>query len=490
MPITGGRAVMDFAMLPPEINSGRMYVGVGSGPLLAAAAAWDGLAAELRSTASSYHAVVSGLTAGPWLGPASASMAGAAATYAAWLNTTAAQAADTATQAKAAATAYQEAFVATVPPPLVATNRSLLTKLVARNLFGQYTAAIAATEAQYAEMWAQDATAMYGYAGSSAAATALTPFAPPQQNTDPAASANQGAAVGQATGASAGNAQSAVSSLQQAFSAIPNALQSAAAPTAAVPAQTSLINLLNLISDLISIFVDLPADFATFSADLPVDVIGVVSLALDVIGAGTGLHTDEIVSGWAGEEPWPGTGEAPPTPFKGILTGPIVPAATAPAPAPTVSAGLGEANTVGALSVPQTWTIATPAVRPISVKLPALAGVSAIPAVAASAEVGSGSTLGEMALAGMAGRAMAGPVGVGGGKDAGKTAAGQRVAVRPAGAATTGAPAAADIGGDASEPRTVVTGVAAELREFAKLRDEGILTEEEYTEQKNRLLGR
>lgn len=36
----------------------------------------------------------------------------------------------------------------------------------------------------------------------------------------------------------------------------------------------------------------------------------------------------------------------------------------------------------------------------------------------------------------------------------------------------------------------MVTGVAAELREFSKLRDEGILTDEEYTEQKNRLLGR
>jgi hypothetical protein len=81
---------------------------------------------------------------------------------------------------------------------------------------------------------------------------------------------------------------------------------------------------------------------------------------LDTIGAGTGLHTDEIVSGWAGEEAWPGTGESPPTEFKGIITGPIRPSA----PMPALSAGLGEANTVGALSVPPTWTIATPAVRP------------------------------------------------------------------------------------------------------------------------------
>ena len=40
---------MDFAVLPPEVNSGRMYAGAGSGPLMAAAAAWDGLAAELSS---------------------------------------------------------------------------------------------------------------------------------------------------------------------------------------------------------------------------------------------------------------------------------------------------------------------------------------------------------------------------------------------------------------------------------------------------------
>ena len=91
---------MDFAILPPEINSGRMYAGPGSGPMLAAAAAWDGLAAELRSAAASYASVISGLTAGPWLGPASASMAAAAGPYMAWIGTTAAQAERAATQAK------------------------------------------------------------------------------------------------------------------------------------------------------------------------------------------------------------------------------------------------------------------------------------------------------------------------------------------------------------------------------------------------------
>ena len=128
---------MDFALLPPEINSGRMYVGPGSGPMLAAAAAWDGLATELHSTATSYGSVISELSAGPWLGAASAAMTAAAAPYVAWMRSTASQAEQTAVQAKAAAAAYEVTFAAMVPPPVIEANRALLQALVATNLFGQ-----------------------------------------------------------------------------------------------------------------------------------------------------------------------------------------------------------------------------------------------------------------------------------------------------------------------------------------------------------------
>src|SRR5271167_3797268 len=199
---------MDFGTYPPEINSLRMYTGPGAAPMLASAQAWQGLAAELHSAASSYQSVVSGLTAGPWQGPASASMAAAAASYVAWLNATAAQAEETAAHAQAAAAAYQTAFTSTVPPQMVAVNRTQLMTLIATNVFGRNTQAIAANEAQYGEMWAQDTAAMYGYAASSASATSLTPFTPPQQNTNPGGTAGQSAAVTQATGTAAGNAQS------------------------------------------------------------------------------------------------------------------------------------------------------------------------------------------------------------------------------------------------------------------------------------------
>jgi PPE-repeat protein len=471
---------MDFGIYPPEINSGRMYAGAGSGPMIAAAEAWQGLAAELHSAANSYQSVVSGLTAGSWSGPSSASMAAAAASYSAWLTAAATQAEETAAQAKSAVAAYQAAFTSTVPPTMVATNRSRLTTLVATNLFGRNTQAIAANEAQYGEMWAQDAAAMYGYAASSASATTLTPFTPPQQNTNPSGSAGQAAAVSEATGTSAGNVQGTVSSIQQAFSAVPNALTSAAAPAQTDPLST--------LSNLISIFLDAPSAIATFAADIPFGVVGVTALPLDIIGAGTGLHTDDIVSGWNGQKAWPETGPAPVEAFPARLLN--LPPGTMPPP--SLSAGLGEANTVGALSVPPSWTVATPAVRPISYTLPALPAATASATAGGPAEGGSGTTLSEMALAGMAGRAMAGTVGTGVGRAAGKTAKGAAAPARAPGTATTGGSAAT---GDKDEapkdkPRAVVTGVAAELREFAKLRDEGILTDDEYTEQKNRLLGR
>jgi PPE-repeat protein len=466
---------MDFGIYPPEINSGRMYAGAGSGPMIAAAEAWQGLAAELHSAANSYQSVVSGLTAGSWSGPSSASMAAAAASYSAWLTAAATQAEETAAHAKSAVAAYQAAFTSTVPPTMVAANRSRLTTLVATNLFGRNTQAIAANEAQYGEMWAQDAAAMYGYAASSASATTLTPFTPPQQNTNPSGSAGQAAAVSEATGTSAGNVQSTVSSIQQAFSSVPNALTSAAAPAQS----TSLLDTLGLLSDVEAIFLDAPASLAELGADAPLTI---AAFYPDVASLYVGEHTDQVVSDYTGTPSWLALG-APWAP-------PVEAATTTNLGAP-VSAGLGEANTVGALSVPPTWTIATPAVRPTSYTLPMLPETT-VTAAGQPVQAGSGSTLSEMALAGMAGRAMAGTVGTGGGRGGGKGAKGAQVAARAGAPPATGDSAKADGQSEApeSKPRTVVTGVAAELREFAKLRDEGILTDEEYTEQKNRLLGR
>ncbi len=454
---------MDFAVLPPEINSARMYVGPGSGPMLAAAAAWDGLAAELHSVASAYQSAIAGLTAGPWLGPSSATMAAAAAPYVAWLRGAAGQAEQTANQATAAAAAYDAAFAETVPPPVVAANRTQLMALVATNIFGQNTPAIATTETQYAEMWAQDAAAMYGYAGSSASATTLTPFNSPPQSTNPGGSASQAAAVGQTTGTSAGNVQSTVASTQQALSAVPSTLSSLATPAAADP--LTPLQLLDLLSDLIAVFLDAPASLSGLGIDAPLTLVG---LPYDIVGALTGFHTDDIVSGWAGVQPWPGAAPVPPTPF------PVITNLGTP-----VSAGMGEANMLGRLSVPPGWTAAAPEIRPLAIALPA-ASVAAVEASTA----GAGSVFSQMALAGMAGSAVGGTAGAGGSKARERT--GERVGAPTRKPAEPAQP-------EATEPPQrpaggPITGIAAELRELASLRDAGILTQEEFTEQKRRLL--
>jgi PPE-repeat protein len=219
---------MDFGALPPEINSARMYSGPGSAPMRAASAAWNLLAAELESAASLYHSTIDALIDDEWLGPTSASMAAAVDPYVTWTTNTGAQAEHTAIQATAAASAYDAAFAMTVPPFEVAANRAQLMALIATNVLGQNAPAIAATEAQYGEMWAQDAAAMYGYAGNSAAATVVKAFAQPPETANSDAQALQSSAVAHATNTSTGSA--AQTQLSQLISSVPSALQQLTSP--------------------------------------------------------------------------------------------------------------------------------------------------------------------------------------------------------------------------------------------------------------------
>jgi PPE-repeat protein len=358
---------MDFAALPPEINSGRMYAGAGAGPIMTAASAWDGLASELNAAAASYRSVVSSLTSGPWLGAASASMAAAAAPYVAWMSTTATQAQQTAAQARSAVSAYEAAFAETVPPASIAANRSQLASLVATNIIGQNTAAIAATETEYGEMWAQDASAMYGYAGASAAATQLTPFSAAPNTTNPAASSTQAGAVSQA---------SSTGGLSQFVSQVPNALQGLASSGASVDPVTWLENFLStpVVSDLGTLVGILGNDYGfplsgtLFVACLPGFFLGpLLALALPNLGVGGGLVSD--VSGDALGAGLAGAGSAASGSGSAGLAG------------AEVSAGLGRAASIGGLSVPQGWGTAAPEIRLAAKSLP-MTSAQGLPEVA------------------------------------------------------------------------------------------------------------
>jgi hypothetical protein len=200
-----------------------------------------------------------------------------------------------------------------------------------------------------------------------------------------------------------------------------------------------------------------------------------VALPYDVGGFLTGVHTDDIVSAWAGIEAWPGTGSAPPTTFPVITN-----------PGAVFSASLGEAKTIGRLTVPAGWAAAAPEIRPLAVALPA-ASVGAAGEVSAAS---AGSLFGQMAVASMAGRAMAGTAGTGGAGNRERVGAATR---KPAESREPTQPREPT---EPNEPAPApqnpaggpITGIAAELRELASLRDAGILTDEEFNEQKKRLL--
>jgi PPE-repeat protein len=164
---------MDFATLPPEINSERMYAGPGPDSMAGAARAWERLATRLFTATADCRAVIAKLTP----------LSETAEAYLDWLTATAIQAEHAAAQAMAAASAFQSARAATVPPPVIEANRAEFRSLAQANCLAQTSPAIADTDAGYERMWAQDTGVMYAYARASAAASVLESFAAPPATT-------------------------------------------------------------------------------------------------------------------------------------------------------------------------------------------------------------------------------------------------------------------------------------------------------------------
>jgi PPE-repeat protein len=245
-----------------------------------------------------------------------------------WMNVTAAHAQHAASQAVASAAAFEAAFAATVPPAGIAANRAQLAALVATNFLGINTPAIMATEAHYAEMWAQDAAVMYGYAASSASAGTLTPMTPPAPTANPAALAGQATALAQA-GAGAGTQ----AGLMQTITSLPNVVAALASPLAAVPAQATPILSNPFVANTINGVVNSTAWWVMNTIPNSVLLSHVANSAPATIATASG---GQAIAGGLGMT---GFGGAP------------------------VLAGFGQSSTVGGLSVPAGWSAATPALN-------------------------------------------------------------------------------------------------------------------------------
>ena len=351
--------VLDFAWLPPEINSARIFAGAGSGPLHVAATAWDGLAQDLSASASSFDSVIVGLTSGPWAGPASASMAAAATPYVGWLTAAAGQAAAAAAQARAAAAAFETALTATVHPAAVTGNRTTLSTLVATNFFGINAPAIAATEFQYVEMWAADVGAMLGYhSTSTSVAATLTQF-----DTPPVSLAGLPGFVSQ-LGSEVGAALSSVGpALSSAGTAVSSALSGVSL--------SSVESLASGLSPLTSV-----AQIAMYPASMAISpLMSVLQMAGQSSASTAGLAGAALA------------GDA--TKFVGSAVPDLKPFGGAGGLGAGMGADLGKARLVGAMSVPPTWQGSMPA-RMVSSAMSGMGGMPNAAAMAGAAQGAAG----------------------------------------------------------------------------------------------------
>ncbi|BAX94137.1 putative PPE family protein PPE32 [Mycobacterium shigaense] len=346
---------MDFGALPPEINSTRMYAGPGPGSLMAAAVAWSDLAAELQTVAASYRSTIAGLVAGRWLGPTSLTMASAFGPYAAWMTGLAGRAAETAGQAQLAVEIYEAAFVATVPPSAVFANRTLLANLVATNFLGQNSVAIAACEAEYAEMWAQDAAAMYAYAAGSAEATQMTGYTDAPQVANPNGAAEQVDAVAKSTGVSGIQKAALQNITQQVPSTLLNMSNGGSTTVASAAASTTDSTTSSLVSSLAS---SVPSSIPSYLMAAGTPLYGMSSI-LGMAQTGQGLMS-------AAANAANGAASAAGSAASGAVSG----AGALGRIGTGIFGSLGSAASLGPISVPAGWTSVIPAANAAAAALP------------------------------------------------------------------------------------------------------------------------
>ncbi|CUI11022.1 putative PPE family protein PPE19 [Mycobacterium tuberculosis variant bovis BCG] len=246
---------------------------------------------------------------------------------------------------------------------------------------GQNTPAIAVNEAEYGEMWAQDAAAMFGYAAATATATAtLLPFEEAPEMTSAGGLLEQAVAVEEASDTAAAN---------QLMNNVPQALQQLAQPTKSIwpfdqlselwkaisPHLSPLSNIVSMLNNHVSMTNSGVSMASTLSSMLkgfaPAAAQAVETAAQNGVRAMSSLGSSLGSSGLGGG----------------------------------VAANLGRAASVGSLSVPPAWAAANQAVTPAARALP-------LTSLTSAAERGPGQMLGGLPVGQMGARAGGGLSGV------------------------------------------------------------------------------
>jgi PPE-repeat protein len=268
-----------------------------------------------------------------------------------------------------------------------------LAALIATNFFGQNTSAIAATEAIYGEYWAQDAAAMYSYAGSSATASRLTSF------TD-APTTTSGTTASQLAADGSGGASSFLTDLQAQLTTLFTQLNSSVGslstdllgslPTAPTWTWSGFTDITNVAKSLTNIINTVSGPYT------PLGIAGLIKnwyqVSISIPNLGVGIQGIGPLT-----HPKALSGVLSPLLRSELLTGS---AAVHPTGA-AVSAAAGRASLIGSLSVPPNWVSSVPAVRMAALSMPE-AVAEAAPEIAANGQMGM---FGQSALSSLAGRA-------------------------------------------------------------------------------------
>lgn len=240
------------------------------------------------------------------------------------------------------------------PPPVIAANRALQASLIASNILGQNTPAIAATEAQYMAMWVQDGVAMDTYHATS------------QANNSQLQAPQPAPQVSNPSSATSSSPSTAASTAGQTVSNVLSHLTSSTSSSDAIGTAGKYLS----------------------AATLPVSVgstgLGLISNIAKAMGTFGSAAGGSIAPGLSGA-------------VRGLTNAVSGPASVIR----EVTAGMGRAFSVGGLSAPMSWGASAPATLASSVG-------TALPSTlaTAAAEVGGVPTSSALAPLGAAGRAV------------------------------------------------------------------------------------